>query len=67
MATTLAEATPIRVLLLPEKETTISSTIGARLVSFNGTLGQRFRAGDLLVAFDCEEALARVDMSKAEL
>jgi len=67
MATTLAEATPIRVLLLPEKETTISSTIGARLVSFNGTLGQRFRAGDLLVAFDCEEALARVDISKAEL
>ena len=67
MATTLADATPIRVLLLPEKETTISSTIGARLVSFNGTLGQRFRAGDLLLAFDCDEALARVDMSQAEL
>ena len=67
MATRLAQATPIRVLLLPEKETTISSTIGARLVSFNGTLGQNFRAGDLLLAFDCEEALARVDMSQAEL
>ncbi len=67
ITTTLAEATTIRVLLLPERETTISSTIGARLVSFNGTVGQRFRAGDLLVAFDCEEALARVDMSQAEL
>ncbi|MES2547489.1 MAG: efflux RND transporter periplasmic adaptor subunit [Pseudomonadota bacterium] len=66
-ATTLVEATPIRVLLIPEKETTISSTIAARLVSFNGTLGQRFKAGDLLVAFDCEEALARVEMSQAEL
>ena len=58
---------PVRVLLVPEKETTIASTMAARIVTFNGTLGQSFRAGDTLVAFDCEEALARVEMSKAEL
>lgn len=65
--TVLAEVNPTRVLLVPEKETTISSAIAARLISFNGALGQQFNAGDLLVAFDCEEALARVEMSKAEL
>ena len=60
-------ATQIRVLLIPERETTISSTIAARIVEFNGSLGRSFKAGDTLVAFDCEEALARVDMTKAEL
>ena len=60
-------ANPVRVLLVPDKETTIASTMAARIVMFNGTLGQSFRAGDTLVAFDCEEALARVEMSKAEL
>lgn len=58
---------PVRVLLIPERETTIASTIAARIVIFNGTLGQSFRIGDTLVAFDCEEAKARVEMSKAEL
>ncbi len=58
---------PVRVLLVPEKETTISSTMAARIIAFNGTLGQSFKAGDILVVFDCEEALARVEMSKAEL
>ena len=58
---------PVRVLLVPDKETTISSTMAARIVIFNGTLGQYFRAGETLVVFDCEEALARVEMSKAEL
>lgn len=60
-------ANPVRVLLVPDKETTIASTIAARIITFNGTLGQSFRAGDTLVAFDCDEALARVEMSKAEL
>ncbi len=58
---------PVRVLLVPDKETTISSTIAARIVTFNGALGQSFKAGDTLVAFDCEEAQARVGMSRAEL
>jgi membrane fusion protein, multidrug efflux system len=61
------DLSPVRVLLVPDKETTVSSTIAARINVFNGTLGQSFKSGDLLIAFDCEEALARVDMSKAEL
>jgi membrane fusion protein (multidrug efflux system) len=57
----------VRVLLAPERETTISSMIAARIVALNGSLGRSFKSGDILVAFDCEEALARVEMSKAEL
>jgi membrane fusion protein, multidrug efflux system len=68
VAATIAPlSNPVRVLLVPEKETTISSTMAARIITFNGTLGQYFRTGDTLVVFDCEEALARVEMSKAEL
>jgi membrane fusion protein, multidrug efflux system len=66
-APTSIVSNPVRVLLIPERETTIASTMAARIISFNGTLGQSFRAGDTLVAFDCEEAQARVEMSKAEL
>lgn len=62
-----AVANPVRVLLVPEKETTIASTMAARIITFNGTLGRNFKAGETLVAFDCEEAMARVEMSKAEL
>lgn len=57
----------VRVLLIPEKETTIASMLAARIVALNGNIGQAFKAGDTLVAFDCEEAVARVEMSKAEL
>lgn len=66
-ATVSPLANPVRVLLVPDKETTIASTMAARIVTFNGTLGRYFRAGETLVAFDCEEAMARVEMSKAEL
>lgn len=62
-----AGSSPTRVLLIPDKETTLSSTIAARIVLFNGNLGHSFKSGDLLVGFDCEENLARADMSKAEL
>lgn len=65
--TSVDSTSQIRVLLIPERETIISSTIAARIVEFNGALGRAFKAGDTLVAFDCEEALARVEMSKAEL
>lgn len=57
----------VRVLLVPDKETTISSMLAARVVQLNGSLGEHFSAGQILVVFDCEEAAARVEMSKAEL
>jgi membrane fusion protein, multidrug efflux system len=62
-----SEVSLVRVLLTPDKETTIASSIAAKVVVFNGTLGQSFKAGDVLVRFDCEESMARVEMSKAEL
>jgi RND family efflux transporter MFP subunit len=62
-----ADINPVRVLLVPERETTVASSIAARVVTLSGNLGQSFKAGELLIAFDCGEALARVDMSKAEL
>ena len=61
------ETALVRVLLTPDKETIIASSIAAKIVTFNATLGQSFNAGDLLIAFDCEEPQARVEMSKAEL
>lgn len=57
----------IRVLLVPEKETTISSTTAARINRLNGTLGKSFKSGQVLVAFDCKQEFARISMSKAEL
>lgn len=57
----------VRVLLVPEKETTIASTLASRITRLNGNLGKSFKAGQTLVAFDCDEAHARTSMSKAEL
>jgi membrane fusion protein, multidrug efflux system len=65
--TNSATINTVRVLLVPDKETIISSTLAARIVTFNGTLGRSFKAGETLVVFDCEEARARVEMSRAEL
>jgi len=57
----------IRVLLAPSRETTISSNIAARIVRLNGNLGQSFKAGQVLVSFECSEPRARVDIAKAQL
>lgn len=67
MLSAAVDANNVRVLLAPERETTLSSTIAGRIVSLNGSLGKSFKAGEILVTFDCEEANARVEMSKAEL
>ena len=67
MANLNPEVSLVRVLLTPDKETTIASSIAAKVMVFNGALGQYFKAGDLLIKFDCEESMARVEMSKAEL
>lgn len=62
-----SEGQTVRVLLTPERETTLASTIPARILQLNASLGKSFREGDVLVAFDCEEARARIEMAKAEL
>jgi len=62
-----AKTQNIRVLLMPSRETTLSSTVSARIVRLKSGLGQRFSAGSALVSFDCDEANARVDIAKATL
>jgi len=57
----------VRVLLVPQDETTISSTLSARIVKLDASLGSNFKAKQVLVAFECDEAFARIAMSQAEL
>lgn len=57
----------IRVLLTPERETTLSSPVAARIKQLNVSLGAAFSAGQLLASFDCDEPVARMNMAKAEL
>ena len=57
----------IRVLLTPERETTLSSPVAARIKQLNVSLGGPFSAGQLLASFDCDEPVARMNMAKAEL
>lgn len=58
---------PVRVLLAPQQETTLSSQAAGRLIEVNASLGSAFRKGDVLVQFDCAEPAARLKMSEAEL
>lgn len=60
-------AEAIRVLLTPERETTLSSPVAAHIKQFNVSLGAPFAAGQVLASFDCDEPLARMNMAKAEL
>lgn len=57
----------IRVLLIALRETTLSSTMAAKINRFDVSLGRAFGAGQTLIAFDCDEPVARVNMAKAEL
>lgn len=57
----------IRVLLTPELETTLVAPMLGRVRAVNVTLGSSFPKGRVLVAFDCEEQAARVNMGQAEV
>lgn len=58
---------PVRVLLVPNRETTIASATQGRITHLVSQLGQRFNKGDLLASFDCNEKLANLDIAKADL
>lgn len=60
-------ADPIRVLLVPENEAVISSQVAARIIALPAPLGARVSKGQTLVRFDCNEQVARLKMSEAEL
>ena len=66
------DATPpagdtVRVLLIADRETTLSSPVTARIKMLHVSIGMPFGAGQTLVSFDCEEPAARLGMAKAEL
>jgi membrane fusion protein, multidrug efflux system len=66
------DATPpagdtVRVLLIADRETTISSPVTARIKMLHVSIGMPFGSGQTLVSFDCEEPAARLGMAKAEL
>jgi RND family efflux transporter MFP subunit len=60
------EATAIRVLVLPLVETTLSGEIPARIEKIRVDVGERFKAGQELVVFDCEIYRAQLQKAKAE-
>ena len=61
----------VRVLLIPDKETTVSrsgsSLAAARINKLNVTLGSTFKSGKTLITFNCNAPRARLAMAKAEL
>jgi len=61
----------VRVLLIPDQETTVSrsgsSLAAARINKLNVTLGSTFSAGKTLITFNCNVPRARLAMAKAEL
>jgi len=57
----------IRVLLTPDRETTLASPIPGRIRSLNTSLGSSFGAGQVLIGLECDEPNARLRIAKAEL
>jgi membrane fusion protein, multidrug efflux system len=64
---TIQAADTVRVLLIADGETTISSPVTARIKMLYVSIGLPFSTGQTLVSFDCEEPVARLGMAKAEL
>jgi RND family efflux transporter MFP subunit len=57
----------IRAQLMPRRYTTIAAEIGAKVSSLPVPEGGAFRAGQLLVQFDCSLQKAQLDKAQAEL
>ena len=60
-------ADAVRVLLIADRETTLSSPVTAKIKMLFVSIGVQFGAGQTLVSFDCEEPVARLNMANAEL
>jgi membrane fusion protein (multidrug efflux system) len=63
---TLAATPPVRVLLMPARETTLVAQMVGRIDTLGGELGSGFRQGTPLVVFDCTEQQARLRIADAE-
>ena len=62
-----AQNDSVRVLLVADRETTLSSAVTARIRMLYVSIGVPFGAGQTLVSFDCEEPVAKLSMANAEL
>lgn len=61
-----ADTAPIRVVLSPQLETTLVAQIVGRITTLNASIGARVVKGHTIVAFDCGEANARLQIAQAE-
>lgn len=66
-ARTAVERQDIRAQLLPRRYTTIAAEIGAKINRLPVAEGSAFRAGQLLVSFDCTLQEAQLKKAQAEL
>ena len=64
---TVLERQDIRAQLLPRRYTTIAAEIGAKVSSIPVGEGGAFRAGQVLVRFDCSLQVAQLNKAEAEL
>jgi membrane fusion protein, multidrug efflux system len=62
-----ATDSPIRVLLVPQREITVVAQTVGQVRQLGGELGSPINQGAILVAFECGENEARLRMSEAEL
>lgn len=67
VAKTAIERQEIRAQLLPRRYTTIAAEIGAKISSIGVSEGGSFKAGQLLISFDCSLQKAQLDKAQAEL
>lgn len=58
---------PVRALLVPVLETTLSSRMAGRIARINGREGDSFSKGEKLIVFDCEIQLSQLKKSRAKL
>jgi RND family efflux transporter MFP subunit len=62
-----ADEPPVRAMLVPVLETTLSSRMAGRIVNINGKEGGSFGKGQKLIVFDCEVQRSRLKKSRAKL
>lgn len=68
LAQSLSEtSTPVRALLAPKVETVLSGQIAGKIIRINRKLGERFKAGQRLISFDCAVHNAELKKARASL
>ncbi len=63
----LSQTLPVRGVVRPAAQATITTDLAARVLKIGYKEGERFRAGDLLVAFDCDRHLAELASAEAQM